>query len=56
MSAVLLRIVILHVETDVWCEVCALPCATTVTYIEEVDDQAPEWVYRLTYCDACSPP
>jgi hypothetical protein len=47
------RIVLLDRETDVWCDWCGLPCATTITYVVEVDGRAPSGVHRLVFCEAC---
>lgn len=53
-SAVLrLRIVVLSVDTDVWCAFCRALCATTIAYLVEPPDGVAEGLHRLTYCDAC---
>jgi hypothetical protein len=52
-SLIQLRVVVLAVDTDVWCELCALPCATAVVYVEEHDGHAPIAVNTVTYCTAC---
>jgi hypothetical protein len=48
-----LRIVLLKTDTDVWCDLCGLPCATEITYVIEVADRVPAAVRRLAYCDGC---
>lgn len=53
MTAIVLRIVVLQLDTDVWCDVCGLHCATTVSHVEESGDGTPESVHRLDYCERC---
>jgi hypothetical protein len=48
-----LRIVVLRADIDVWCEVCAVPCAVTIIYAIEGRDGLPAWVHQLTYCEVC---
>jgi hypothetical protein len=47
------RIVVVHTETDSWCDVCALPTAVTLTYVVEPRGGVPSGVHRLTYCESC---
>lgn len=42
-----LRIVVLRV-TDVWCDVCAALCATTIAYVVEEPDGVPPGLHLLT--------
>jgi hypothetical protein len=53
MPTTTLRIVLLDSDTDVWCDWCGLPCATTITYVVEFGDNAPNAVHRLAYCEGC---
>lgn len=53
-STLYLRIVILSVEPGVWCDICGVPSASTVTYVlEPATGAAPAVVGVLTYCEAC---
>lgn len=52
-TTTMLRIVLLDSDTCVWCDWCALPCATTVTYVVEFDERVPSAVHRLAYCEGC---
>jgi hypothetical protein len=52
-TPILVRIVILDMQTSVWCDVCDLPCAVTVSYVEECDHHTADEIYQLTYCPAC---
>lgn len=53
LPTICLRIVVLHTETDRWCEVCDAACATTITYVVEEADAAPSAIHRLTSCETC---
>lgn len=48
-----LRIVVLCTDIDIWCDVCAVPCAVTIIYAIECRDGVPAGVHRLTYCEVC---
>lgn len=48
-----LRIAILHIDKDVWCDMCGVPCAVTITYATERDERTPLAVHRLTWCETC---
>ena len=48
-----LRIVLLDSDTETWCDWCALPCATTITYVVELGERVPSTVRRLTFCEGC---
>lgn len=48
-----LRIVVLRVDFDVWCDTCGALCATTTRYLLEGPDGVPEGLHLLTDCDAC---
>ena len=48
-----LRIVLLDSDSDLWCDWCGLPCATTITYVVERADEIPSAVHRLAYCEGC---
>lgn len=51
-SIVYLRIVILNVEPEAWCDTCGIPSASKVTYaVEPVS--GPFFLRLLTYCEAC---
>jgi hypothetical protein len=52
-TATTLRIVLLDTDGDVWCDWCALPCATVITYVVECDGATPVAVHRLAYCEGC---
>ncbi len=51
--AVCLRIVVLHTEVDVWCDICAVPSAVTITYVAEEIGNTPGVLHQLTYCETC---
>ncbi|WP_190812520.1 hypothetical protein [Saccharopolyspora pogona] len=48
-----LRIAVLHIDKYVWCDMCGVPCAVTVTYANERDERTPLAVHRLTWCETC---
>ncbi|MFD2415550.1 hypothetical protein [Amycolatopsis pigmentata] len=48
-----LRIVVLWVETDIWCDPCNALCATAISYVVEEPDAVPPGLHLLTYCHAC---
>lgn len=50
---VVVRIVVLRVEDDVWCDMCGVPCAVTIVYLLEERDRPPDGVRVLTCCDNC---
>jgi hypothetical protein len=50
-----MTVIVINTETDIWCAMCALPVAVTLTYVVETPDGAPGGVYRLTYCESCEP-
>jgi hypothetical protein len=52
-SAICLRIVVLHVGTDVWCDRCGVPSAVTITYVVEENGRPPGMLHCLTYCESC---
>jgi len=52
-TTTLLRIVLLDSKSDVWCDFCGLPCATTITYVVERGDEIPRALHRLAYCEGC---
>jgi hypothetical protein len=47
-----LRIVVLQIDPEAWCEFCAAACAVTVTYVVEDEDAPVAGVHQLTYCDS----
>lgn len=47
------HIVILHQETDQWCEQCQDLTMLTVIYLTEHDDHLPSGLHRLSYCENC---
>ncbi|PXY16997.1 MULTISPECIES: hypothetical protein [Pseudonocardiaceae] len=53
LPVICLRIVVLHTEADVWCEVCDAACAAIVTYVVEEADSPPSAMHRLTWCETC---
>jgi hypothetical protein len=48
-----LRIVVLRVDTDIWCDLCSALCATTISYVVEEPEGMPPGLHVLTYCQAC---
>jgi hypothetical protein len=34
----------LHIDIDVWCDMCGVPSAVTVIYVAELEDAAPRAV------------
>jgi len=52
-TTVSLRIVVLQIEPDVWCDLCGVTCGVTVTYVAEEGGRAPEAPQQLTYCESC---
>lgn len=52
-TTALLRIVVLDSDSDMYCDFCGLPCATTITYVVEHGDEMPRALHRLAYCEGC---
>lgn len=52
-TSVSLRIIILQIDLDIWCDFCGLPSAMVITYLIEEHGRLPEVVRRLTCCDSC---
>lgn len=48
-----LRIVVLDVFLDLWCDSCAALSATAITFLVEENDTGPREMQRLTYCRTC---
>lgn len=53
MTGVVVRIVVLHTESDVWCEPCGAACAVTIAYVLEEAHTTPTAVRQLTWCETC---
>ena len=51
----IVRVTVIDTEPDVWCAMCALPVAVTLTYVVETSDGVARGLYRLTYCESCEP-
>jgi hypothetical protein len=50
------RITILNVDSEVWCDVCGVPSAFTVTYVlEPAAEEVSDSLRVITYCEACEP-
>jgi hypothetical protein len=52
-TLVCLRIVVLQIDTEIWCESCGLAAATRITYVTEDGARPPQSVWQLTYCESC---
>lgn len=47
------RIVVLDIHTDLWCEECAALSATAIIYLVEEGGSVPQVLSRLVYCTTC---
>jgi hypothetical protein len=52
-SPMCLRIIVLDLRADLWCDACAALSATAITYVVEEGGSAPRVMFRLTYCTTC---
>ena len=52
-AVVCVRIVVLQIDSGIWCATCHAPSTMTVTYVVEERDWPPQSVHQLTYCEAC---
>ena len=52
-SLLCLRIVVLDVQIDLWCDACAAVSATAITYLFEEGGSVPRALTRLAYCTTC---
>lgn len=48
-----LRIIVLDIHTDLWCEECAALSAVAITYLVEAGRAVPEVLSRFAYCATC---
>jgi hypothetical protein len=52
-ATISVRIVVLQIRAEVWCDLCGVPSAETVTYVAEEAGATPSVLYQLTYCETC---